>query len=361
MTQAGLAVSIAPLYIIGASFGSGDVGQLSWYAAAYSLTVGTFVLIAGRLGDVYGHKRFFIMGFLWYALWSLLGGFSVYPKSQIFFDVCRAMQGIGPAFLMPNAMAILGRTYDPGARKEFVFSLFGGCAPAGFVFGAVFSTLFAQLTWWPWAYWVMGIVCLISAGIGMLAIPHMPPPKLTDDTVSVWSRIDAAGSITGVVGLVLINFAWNQGPLVGWSTTYTYVILIIGFVFVSLFGFVESRAVYPLLPFDVFTLDTGFVLGCMAAGWSSFGIWTFYIWQFLEESRGISPLLASAQFSPVVLSGLMAAFITAITISKVPASLLMLISMLAFTTGGILIATAPVGQTYWAQTFMALLVMPWGM
>lgn len=115
MTQAGLGQSIAPLHIIGDSFGTRNPGQLSWFAAAYSLTVGTFILIAGRLGDVYGHKKFFIIGFFWYALWSLLAGFSVY-SNQIFFDCCRAFQGIGPALLLPNAIAILGRTYVPPHR-----------------------------------------------------------------------------------------------------------------------------------------------------------------------------------------------------------------------------------------------------
>jgi hypothetical protein len=160
---------------------------------------------------------------------------------------------------------------------------------------------------------------------------------------------------------VLINFAWIQGPVVGWSTPYTYILLIVGCLVITLFGMIESRAIFPLLPFDALTLDTGFVLGCIAAGWSSFGIWVFYTWQLQEQLRGISPLLASAQFAPVALSGLCAAFTTGFIISKVPASFVMLCAMLAFTVGGILIATVPVGQIYWAQTFVAILFMPWGM
>lgn len=107
MTQAGLGMSIAPLHIIGDTFGTTGGGKLSWYAAAYSLTVGTFILIAGRLGDIYGHKKFFVLGFIWFGLWSLLAGFGVYT-TQVYFDCSRAIQGIGPAFLLPNAIAILG-------------------------------------------------------------------------------------------------------------------------------------------------------------------------------------------------------------------------------------------------------------
>lgn len=359
MTQAGLAQSIAPLHIIGNSFGTSNPGQLSWFAAGYSLTVGTFILIAGRLGDLYGHKLFFVLGFVWYALWSLLAGFSVY-SSQIFFDCCRAFQGLGPAFLLPNAIAILGRTYKPGRRKDMVFSFFGASAPGGFVLGAVFSSLFGQLAWWPWAYWVMGIACLLLAVAGFFVIPYSPPPK-TATSCNMSQRIDIPGAVTGVIGLILVNFAWNQGPVVGWQTPYTYALLIVGFVLLGVFVFIEKRAKFPLLPFSALTSDAAFVLGCIAAGWSSFGIWIFYAWQFMEVSRGHSPLLSSAQFVPVAISGFCAAMATGFLLSRVAASVVMLFAMTAFTVGGILIATAPVKQIYWAQTFVSIIVMPWGM
>lgn len=150
MTQAGLGIGIVPAHIIGASFGvSNDPGELSWFPAAYSLTVGTFILISGRMGDMWGHRRMFVIGFLWYGLWSMLAGFSVW-SNQIYFDCCRALQGIGPAMLLPNGVAIFGRTYRPGLRKAMAFSLFGATAPGGYVTGAAFSSIFAQLVWWPW-------------------------------------------------------------------------------------------------------------------------------------------------------------------------------------------------------------------
>ncbi|UKZ74344.1 hypothetical protein TrVFT333_002009 [Trichoderma virens FT-333] len=118
LAQAGLGQIIAPLHIIGNSFGTQDAGQLSWMPAAYSLTVGTFILIAGRLGDLFGHKIIFVIGFSWYALWSLLAGVSVWSSSIIFFDVCRAFQGMGPAFAVPSAVAIIGRTYPLAGERQ---------------------------------------------------------------------------------------------------------------------------------------------------------------------------------------------------------------------------------------------------
>ena len=274
MTQVGLGQIIAPLHIIGRSFGvENDPAQLSWFPASYSLTVGTFILIAGRLGDLYGHKTFFIAGFLWFALWSMLAGFAVY-SSPVFFDCCRAFQGIGPAFLLPNGIAILGRAYEPGVRKQMVFSAFGAMAPSGFLVGALISSLFAEFVWWPWGFWVTAMLCLLFAVAAIFLIPQTPSPEFVDDH-SIWVRADVAGCITGISGLVLINFAWNQAPVVGWSDPYVYVLLIVGIILLGVFGHIEKRATFPLVPFASMTPDLGFILGCVACGWAAFGIWVF--------------------------------------------------------------------------------------
>ncbi|KAI8664168.1 MFS domain-containing protein [Fusarium keratoplasticum] len=361
MTQAGLALSVVPMHIIGDSFGIDNPGQISWFTAAYSLTVGTFILIAGRLGDVFGYKRFFVGGFVWYGLWSLIAGFSVY-SGPILFDFCRAMQGIGPAFMLPNAIAILSHAYEPGRRQDMVFSMFGATAPGGFVLGAVFSSLLSQRVWWPWAYWVMCAACLSFALAGFLIIPSSQHSlNRAPSSSSIWMRVDALGSITGVVALVLFNFAWNQGPTVGWTVPYTYITLILGALLFGLFYFIETKASHPLIPFGVLKVDSVFALGCIAAGWSSFGIFVLYIWNFLEILRQQTPLLTSAQFTVVAISGLCAALTTGVLLSRIPASAVMLIAMTCFTVGGILFSTLPIKQTYWAQTFVGLIILPWGM
>lgn len=275
LTQASLAQSIAPLHVIGDSFNTTNAGQLSWLPAAFSLTVGTFILPAGRWGDLFGHRLLFIIGYIWFAVWTLVAGFSVWSHSLILFAFCRAMQGIGPAMLIPNALAILGRTYPPGKRKNMVFSLFGATAPGGFILGATFTGIFAQLVWWPWGYWVAGIVLLICAGLVFAIIPDLPvagdKPKLAE--LDIW------GTLTGVVGLISVNFAWNQGPTAGWDKVYVYVLLIVGVAILGAFFWIEFKvAEFPLTPKDAFNRDNNLVLGCIAAGWGSFGIWVYYIW-----------------------------------------------------------------------------------
>ncbi|GIJ90418.1 low affinity NH4+ transporter [Aspergillus pseudoviridinutans] len=363
LTQAGLALSIVPQHIIGQSFGiDNQPGQLSWFSAGYSLTVGTFILIAGRLGDVFGHKVFFVGGYAWFGLWSALAGVAVYSSSS-FFIFCRTMQGIGPAFLLPNAIAILSRCYDPGLRQNMIFSLFGATAPGGFVIGAVFSSLLSQRAWWPWSYWVLCFACLLLAVLAVFVIPATPAPSRTEpESPSIWQRVDIFGSITGVAALVLFNFAWNQGAAVGWPTPYTYSILIVGILIFVVFVLVEKRvSSHPLIPFGVLQLDALFTLACISAGWSSFGIYVFYTLNLLEVLRGQTPLLTSAQFTPVAISGLFAAVTTGLVLSHFRTSTVMLISMTFFLIGGIIFATVPVQQTYWAQTFVGIIVLPWGM
>eukprot|EP00026_Physarum_polycephalum_P005889 Phypoly_transcript_05928.p1 GENE.Phypoly_transcript_05928~~Phypoly_transcript_05928.p1 ORF type:complete len:545 (+),score=60.63 Phypoly_transcript_05928:205-1839(+) len=359
LTQSGLAQALAPLYYIGNTLHLTDLGKLSWFLAAYSLTVGTFILIAGRLGDMYGHKRVFIIGYVWYGLWSLITGFSAYSHSEIFYDICRAFQGIGPAFMMPNALAILGRVYGNGTRKDMVFAVFGATAPNGFLVGALFSALFAQLAWWPWAYWAMAIACFVISVISHYVIP--PVDEEIRNREGPKLKFDYWGAITGVLGLVLFNFAWNQGPVSGWDKPYNYILLILGVIFFVIFLYVEHKVEQPLLPPRIFNLEVGFVLVCIALGWASFGIWLFYIWQLLVVLRGLSPLHAVAQFVPVGFSGAAAAITTGKLLSRLPTSVIMTISMVAFTAGSILLATVPERQTYWAQTFVALVVTPWGM
>ncbi|KAI9711050.1 MAG: hypothetical protein M1828_001977 [Chrysothrix sp. TS-e1954] len=369
LTQAALGQAIAPLHIIGSTFATNpSPGTLSWYPAAYSLTVGTFILPAGRLGDTYGHRRLFIVGYAWFALWSLIAGFSAFAHTSggsIFFSVCRAMQGIGPAMMLPNAIAIIGRTY-PGERKNMIFGLLGATAPGGFVLGATFSSLLAQREWWPWAYWILG---LVAAGVTLLACFVVPvaQEEAQDEEekeaskAGLVQRLDLLGATTGVVGLVLVNFAWNQGPNAGWTTVYVYVMLIIGLLFLAAFAFVEIRVRFPLVPIRDISGDALFVLGCIAAGWSSFGIWVFYYFQLSEVIEGASPLLTTARITPAAVSGLCASVVAGLIISRVVPGAVMLVSMTAFTIGSILLATRPVGQIYWAQLFVAAIVMPWGM
>ncbi|OKL58266.1 Drug resistance protein [Talaromyces atroroseus] len=361
MTQAALSTCLSPLDIIGDSFDIGNPGILSWLIAGYSLTVGTFILFFGRCGDLFGYRVMMIIGFSWFAIWSMVAGVSVY-SNYILFIFARALQGLGPAMLFPNALAVLGATYPPGNKKRLIFALFGGNAPSGAVVGGVFAALFSQLSWWPWSFWCTAIYCLILAVLVYLVVPPTPSHTQGMRFWTLVSELDVAGAALGITGLVLVNIAWNQAPVVGWQEAYVYVLLIIGFIFLAVFIYYESKiSKHPLIPFETLNADVSFILGCVSCGWASFGIWIYYAWRFLENIRGNSPLLTAAQFVPVSPSGLLASFATAYLMVKVRPGWIMLVALSAFTLGSVLMTINPVHETYWALTFVSLLVMPWGM
>ncbi|RDW84034.1 MDR family MFS transporter [Aspergillus mulundensis] len=358
ITQANVGVCLSPLDIVGGAFGLTEQSGLAWFLAGYSLTVGTFILVFGRCGDLFGYHRMYIIGFLWLALWSLVAGLAVY-SNYILFIFARVLQGLGPAMLLPNGLAILGATYAPGKKKDMLFALFGATAPNGAICGAVFAALFSQLVWWPWTYWAMCIVSVVCAGIGYVVIA---PIRHAHSTENLFTALDVPGAFTGITGLVLVNIAWNQAPAVSWAEPYVIVLLIVGALFLAAFFVIEFKfAKHPLIPFHAFSTDVSFVLGCVATGWGCFGTWIYYSWRFLLDSRGATPLLASAQFVPPGISGLLASFATGFLMSRIRPPLIMCMSLTAFTVGTVLITIAPVDQTYWALTFVSMIVIPWGM
>ena len=363
LTQVGLLQCLAILHIIGDNFGLTNPGELSWLIAGYSLTVGTFIMISGRFGDVFGYKRMLIIGFAWFSLWTMILGVSVY-SNHVLFTFARVFQGIGPAIALPNALAILGATYADGPRKHMVFALFGATAPGGAVIGAVFAGVFA-LGWWPWAFFSLSITIAITAIVGSLVIPDPPKKQPQRYYTSLRQRIvdlDLLGAAVGIAALVLFNFAWNQAPTVGWQKPYVYMLLIVGILLVPLFFYIELRvSPSPLIAFEALNADIGFVLACIACGWSCFGIYVFYIWQLFVELRGASPLQGAAYISPIAVSGAVAAVCTGFLLSRLRPAWVMTIALTMFTAGTILIATTPVQQTYWAQTFACAIIIPWGM
>lgn len=377
LTQAGLGQAIAPLHIIGSDLRTDEPGVLSWFAAGYSLTVGTFILVSGRAGDLFGHKLMFFIGFMWFAVWSIICGLTRYTHSNVFFIICRVLQGIGPAIVLPNGLAILGRTYPPSTRKTAVFSIFGLTAPSGFNIGSVFASLLAERVNWSWAYYIMGIVCAIIALASHFIIPDdeeghhettsepdqetpekCPPSNLN----AILSKLDFWASLLGVAGLVLFNIAWNQAPVVGWGEAYIITFLVVSVAIILCFVYIEMRiSKYPLIPREIFNRETSLILACISVGWASYGIWLYYGWLFLELQRGLSPLVVAAEFTPTTITGAMAALVVSLFLSKVGPGYIMTAAMFAFMLSNLFFSITPVIQTYWGLSFIAISIAPFGM
>ncbi|KAI1742272.1 major facilitator superfamily transporter [Xylaria scruposa] len=375
--HSGFHQTLCILQLIGADLGATHPAQLVWLVAGYGLTVGTFILLAGRLGDVYGYKRLFLIGNVWFALFSLLAGFSIFVPIQTsmysqgrytVFLLARVLQGIGPALMIPNGVALLGVTYVPGPRKAMLFAIFGAMAPASAIISPAITSLFA-LVWWPYAFWAFAIALLGVALAGLYVIPD--PPIVIEGSednvnrsqgfINLCTELDVLGALTGVSGLILISVALNQGSLAGWHNAYVPVLLVSGALLCAIFVAVEKWARKPLIPIEALNVGVGFVLAAVACGWGCFGIYIFYIWEFYEVLRGASPLLATAWHSPIFVSGIAAALTTGLIIHRVGPAVVMALALLAFTIGITLIATAPINQSYWLQTFFCNIIITWGM
>lgn len=209
---------------------------------------------------MYGHKKVYVGGWIWFGVFSALAGFFLMVQSalkqvpdanqnpssttmlraEIFFCWARAMQGIGPALLLPNALALLTDVYKHASnnKRNIIYAMFGATAPTGLVLGGVFSGLIAEMVGWPSAFWVMGGVCFLMAALSYVVINGNGRmvdrgSRLGYDVevevenyekvgwVERWMELDGNGAFLGMAGLVLLGFAWNQAPLVGWQTPYS--------------------------------------------------------------------------------------------------------------------------------------------
>ncbi|KAK8034544.1 major facilitator superfamily transporter [Apiospora rasikravindrae] len=296
-TQAGLGQTLAIIHVIGSTWGITNPSELSWLIAGYTLTIGTFILIAGRLGDVYGYKRVFLSGFLWSALWACLAG-AAYYSGPVLFTVCRVLQGMGAAMCLPNAIALLGTAYPPGRKKSLVFSAFAAMA--------------------PFAYWAFSFTLCIIAIIGYYAIPSGTTKTERPHTFRGWLiELDIPGATAGVSSLVLINFAFNQGHISGWNEPSIWEALVVGGVLMCIFIMIECHyAKNPIVPLNALSPQVSLILGAVACGWACFGIWSFYTWQFLQIIRKLSPLMTTGWMSPIVVMGIFASMTTGMVLHK---------------------------------------------
>ncbi|CCF56689.1 hypothetical protein KAFR_0B03930 [Kazachstania africana CBS 2517] len=359
LNQAGQTQATSTMNVIGSAFNA-DSSSKTWLMASFPLVSGSFILVSGRIGDIYGLKRTMIGGLIVMIIWSLICGFANYSSSVTFFIICRAFQGLGIAFVLPNVMGLVGNIYKVGSlRKNIVISCIGMCAPTGAAFGAFWAGLIATKAekQWPWIFYAYAFAGILNLVLAIYSIPDTVPVNVHGFSM------DWTGSVVGVIGLILFNFVWNEAPIVGWEKAYIIVLLIFSLLIIVVFFIYEIKfAKSPLLPQAVtHNHNIIMILSAMFMGWGSFGIWTFYYYAFLLNLRGYTPLEAGASHCMFILWGTIAAFTVAFTIKRVGPSVLLFCSMVAFTVGSIMLSITPVHQTYWKMTFGMQIILAFGM
>lgn len=336
--------------------------ELGWCNAAYATTLGSFVIIAGKLGDILGHKPVFVAGYAWLSLWSILAGFSRYSKSNpVFFYFCRGAQGIGTALMTPTSLSLIGKTYPDCKRKNYVFTLFGACAPWGIVCGLVFSSIFTQFTHWSWTYWSMGIVTAVITLISIYIIPTDPNDVISRRNYN-YRDFDYIGGFCGISGSILFSVVWNQAPQSTFSSVYVYVLLIISVLLIIAALIIDSRVKDPLIPWTDICHETARVLACVFLSYLAFTVWLFYSWRYAVVTKSEALMAAAAKTVPVAVTAIFAAIVSAFAINHgVPTQIRMFFGLFCTCISCILLATVTGGQTYWGELFVSNIFIAFAM
>ncbi len=268
-----------------------DVGTVQWVLNAYALTFGVLIVVGGRLADVFGRKRIFIIGSAIFAGFSLLGGAA---QDTAWLISCRALMGIGGAMMLP---AILGMTYAalPESKAGLAGGLILGAAGIGNAIGPLVGGLLTDVLSWRWIFFVNVPIAAFGVLATYLAI-HQTEPEQTD------RRIDYAGVATLSIGLVSLLVALDQVTDWGWGDPRIIGLLALCVTMLACFAVIERRkGESALVPRDVIG-NRNFSFACLAVLLVSatFFAALLFLPQFMQKILGYGPLEAGLGLLPMM-------------------------------------------------------------
>jgi EmrB/QacA subfamily drug resistance transporter len=277
-----------------------DVSQanLQWVVTGYALAFGGLLLLGGRLGDLYGRRRIFVIGVALFAVASGLGGLA---QNELMLLASRGLQGLGAAFAAPTALALITTNFPAGAARNRAFSVYaamsGVGAAVGLVLGGWLTGLHPHILGLDVNGWRMTF--LINVPIGLLAA--WAAPKVLVESEKTSGELDLPGAVTGTLGLVSLVYGISRAgdQRYGWGDTWTMAFLAVGVILLALFIAVERRVKHPLLPLRILTnrtRATAFIAMMIvpAAMFSMF----YFLSQFVQNVMGYSPLNTGFAFLP---------------------------------------------------------------
>ena len=271
--------------------------QRQWVITAYALAFGSLLLLGGRIGDLFGRKRAFVIGLGGFAGASALGGFA---QSFEVLVAARALQGVFGALLAPAALSILTTTFTDPKERGKAFGIFGAVAVGGAAIGLIIGGVLTQYLDWRWCLYVN----LAFAVPAMLAAM----PLLRNEIPELRSRIDIPGALTATAGLFAIVYGLANSETNGWADPVTIGMLVASVVLLAAFVVIQTRSANPLLPLRV-VLDRdrgGSFLAMVLAGAGMFGVFLFLTY-YLQQNLEFSPIQAGFAFLPMTFSIVIAA------------------------------------------------------
>jgi EmrB/QacA subfamily drug resistance transporter len=263
--------------------------SLAWVVNGYLLTYGGFLLLGGRLGDLFGHRRLFILGISLFTIASLACGLA---ETQWFLVAARSVQGLGGAVASAVSLSLMMNLFTEPAERAKAMGIFGFVASGGGSIGVLLGGILTDTLNWHWIF-------LVNFPIGVLVVlltlRLVPAPGV----VAGGGRLDVAGAVTVTASLMLAVYAIVNGNEKGWSSGQTLGVLAGAAALFAAFLTIESRVRMPLVPLRLFRLRNLSTASGVGVLWAAaMFAWFFMAALYLQLVLGYSPLQIGLAFLP---------------------------------------------------------------
>jgi EmrB/QacA subfamily drug resistance transporter len=326
--------------------------SLAWVVNAYLLTFGGFLLLGGRLGDLFGQRRLFLIGIGLFTGASLVCGLAT---SQGFLIAARAIQGLGGAVVSAVALSLIMVLFTEPAERAKAMGVIGFVAAGGGSIGVLMGGVLTDLLNWHWVFLVN-----LPIGVAVFALCLLLLPADRERTAT--GRLDVAGAVTVTGSLMLAVYGIVNGNDAGWTSTRTLGLLGAAVALFALFLRIESRVSSPLIPLGLFRRRNVAVSNVIGVLWAAaMFAWFFISALYLQLVLGYSPLEVGLAFLPANL--IMATFsigLSAKLVMKYGIKPPLAVGLLVSALGLILLAQAPVGGSFAADVLPSMILLGFG-
>ncbi|MET1015581.1 MAG: MFS transporter [Leifsonia flava] len=324
-----------------------------WVITAYSLAFGSLLLLGGRLSDLMGRKRTFIIGLIGFAVASALGGAA---DTFGLLVGARALQGAFGALLAPTALAVLTTTFTIPKERARAFGVFGAIAGAGGAVGLLLGGVLTENFNWRWNLYInvfIAIIAVIGAMIFVVNAKRVGPrPKL-----------DVPGTILVSAALFSLVYGFSNAESDGWDSPLTWGYLAASAILLVVFVLWQMRAKHPLLPLSI-VLDRNrgaAYSSVLIAGAGMFGIFLFVTY-YLQASLGYSPIQTGLSFLPMIAMLVLAAQLsTNIFVPRFGPKIMVPFGMALGAIGMVYLTHLGLDSTYAADVLPPLLILGFAM
>ncbi len=271
--------------------------SLVWVVNAYMLTFGGFLLLGGRLGDLYGHRRMFLVGLVLFTLASLACGIA---NSQGLLIAARAVQGLGGAVVSAVALSLIMNLFTEPADRAKAMGVYGFVCAGGGSLGVLLGGLLTSTLSWHWIFLVN-----LPIGVAVYALCVALLPKARGHAHG--EKLDVAGAVAVTLSLMLAVYAIVNGNEAGWQSAQTLGLLGAAVVLMVLFIAIEARVRHPLMPLGLFRLRSVSVSNVVGVLWAAaMFAWFFISALYMQLVLNYTPMQIGLAFLPANL--LMALF-----------------------------------------------------